>query len=89
MRRNCADMNMNGLSVVPRERDGEMQFVVRFRWIDPNLWADLGKTVPQMTPFATGGEMVLRHCPGCGHDLIDWAKGNPNEFKVLLEQVID
>lgn len=68
---------------------GRRYFVMRFRWVDPSLWAKLGKELPQMTPFASAGEVGVRHCPGCGADLKRWAEEHPNEFDAMLRQVVD
>lgn len=89
MRTSVKNMNMNGITVVPRERFGGRIFVVRFRWIDPLLWEKISGQLPQMTPFATAAEIAVNHCPGCGKDLNEWIQENPDEFKELLTQVLD
>lgn len=82
-------MNTNGISFVPRARFGDRYFAVRFRWVNPQLWQSLSQQLPQMTPFATAGECLVNHCPGCGTKLDDWIAAHPTEFDTLLSQVID
>jgi hypothetical protein len=82
-------MNGNGMTMVPRKRFGDRYFVIRFRWVDPVLWKRLSDQLPQMTPFATAGEMAVNHCPGCGTKLSDWIQQNQGEFEELCDQVVD
>jgi hypothetical protein len=83
------NMNMNGLTVVPRHKFGQRCFVVRFSWVDPNLWKRLGSTLPPSTPFATAAEKVINFCPGCGTELDEIIARDRDAFDLLVSQVID
>jgi len=83
------NMNMNGITVVPRHSFGRRCFVVRFRWVDPALWNKLSGQLPQMTPFATAGEKAINYCPGCGTNLEGWIAEHEDEFDALVPLVID
>jgi hypothetical protein len=89
MKLEIENMNQNGITIVPRMLAGRRCFVVRFRWVDPALWQRLGHQVPQMTPFASAGETGIRHCPGCGASLEEWAERNALEYDEILTRVVD
>lgn len=89
MRTKLGNMNMNGITVVPRERYGGRFFVVRFRWVDPVFWEKLVQPLPQMTPFATAAEIAINNCPGCGANLSELIRDNPAQFDALLNTVVD
>ena len=85
-----ADMNTNGVTVVPREpRRGVRFFVIRFRWVEPGLWAKWGRRIPQMTPVASSSEFMIHYCPRCGASTDAWIRDNDSAFSELLAQVVD
>lgn len=82
-------MNQNGLTVVPRVKQGSRFFAVRFRSVDPRQWQELSGALPKGTPFATTAEMALVCCPGCGTRLDSWIASNADVFDKLVHDVVD
>lgn len=82
-------MNESGITTVPRRRLGADYFAVRFRIMDPGKLTQLSSHLPVGTPFTSAAEMAINHCPGCGASLAGWIVEHPDEFEILLGQVID
>lgn len=84
-----SSMNANGISIVPRKEYGWRHFAIRFRAVDPVLWASLSSNLPKGTPFASAAELSINNCPGCGTKLEDWIAENSDAFEALVLQVVD
>lgn len=82
-------MNDSGVAPVPRREFGHDIFVIRFRSMDIDAVARLSSYLPSGTPFASGGDLAINHCPGCGVRLSDWISDHPEDFEEILRQVID
>jgi hypothetical protein len=83
-------MNGAGASIVPRIRFGIRTFVMRFRCVDAEIWADVRRALPaQVVGVTLGEEVLLSYCPWCGANLKEWIASHPEEFDALLSQVID
>ena len=82
-------MNDKGMTIVPRSKQGDRYFVVRFRALAPELWAAISAQLPKGTPFSSGAELAINCCPGCGRNLREWIQNSPDEFESLVSQVID